>query len=201
MRGRTPEHRPGPLRRLAASVSNHVHRRLAEMERAEPDGAVATWRWMWRALERTSSSVWRLRLRFTIRVVIDLALLGVWWCLRPLSFLRRGSPRRAVVVTAGVLGLLCALLWLDDQRAGPRLPHAHLEIHASGLLTFAGQTIRTRELRLIVDHYRIGVLDIAMDDDVSVGTAHAVQGILANAGIAEVKFRMMEGDEELRTPR
>lgn len=200
MRRRTPEHRPGPLRRLAASVSNHVHRRLAEMERAEPDGAVATWRWMWRALERNSSSVWRLRLCFTLRVVIDLVLLGVWWCLRPLSLVRRGPPRRAVA-TAGILGLSCAFLLVADQRAGPRLPYAHLEVHASGFLTFAGQKIRTRELQLIVDHYRIGVLDISLDGDVPVGTAVAVQDILTDAGIAEVKFRMMEGEEEVRTRR
>lgn len=178
-----------PIRRLSRRVSSHLHRRLDELERAEPDGAVATWRWMWRALERTSTSVWRLRVRFTTRVVADLALLGVWWCLRPLSLLRRGSPRRAVF-TAGALALLCGLLWLEERRAGPRLPYASLEVHASGLLTFSGQTIRTEELQLIVDHYRISVLDLSVDGDVSYRTMDAVQKTLAEAGIPRVKVRM-----------
>lgn len=196
----TPAHRHGPVRRLVRRVGDHLHRRLVQMERAEPDGAVAGWRWMWRALERSSSSVWRLRLRFTARVVADLALLGVWWCLRPISLLRRGSPRRAIL-TAATLALVCGFLWMEEQRAGPRLPYAHLEVHASGLLTFSGQKIRTRELSLIVDHYRISVLDISLDDDVSAGTAFAVQDILVDAGIPRVKFRMAEREDDLRTRR
>lgn len=193
-------HLPGPIRRLTSRVSDHLHRRLDEMERSEPDGAVATWRWMWRALERSSTSVWRLRLRFATRVVADMVLLAVWWCLRPLSLLRRGSPRRAVV-TAGVLGMLCGFLWLEERRAGPRLPYAHLEVHASGILTFAGQRIRTHELQGTVDHYRISVLDLSLHGDVSVGTVVHVQEILASAGIPRVKLRMNDAEGDLRTRR
>lgn len=128
----------GPLR-------SRMETRIAELERNDPDGTVATWRWMWRALTRSSRSPWRLRLRFTAMVLWDAALLAGWWVFRAPLALARRSPAVVVGLTVGATAV-AALLWVSTRHHAPWPAEAEIRLEGASI-ELMGQRASLDDLR------------------------------------------------------
>ncbi len=185
----------------ARGLSRRLARRLDDLERRDPDGAVAGWRWMWRALERSSSSVWRLRLRFAVLVLGDAALLAGWWTLRSPRILIGRSPARATAL-ALALGLGLGALWLNERPYAPRIALARIDVEP-GIVRVQGQAMGLDDLQLVVDHYRIAVAQVRVDPDTPAGFVDAVQQVLARSetGPRRIRFAGWTRDEGPPTRR
>lgn len=181
---------PGPIRARLA-------RRLDALERRDPDGTVAAWRWMWRALERSSSSVWRLRVRFALLVASDAALLAGWWVARAPRMVLRRSPAAAALAVA--LGLTVGGWWINARPYAPRIPLAHIEIDHERI-RFQGQWMTLDDLRDVVDHYRINVAHVRLDPDARYGFVDAVQKALAQAQTGQIRVRFATWTDPSRPP-
>lgn len=134
------------------------------MAEERPDGALSTWRWMWRALERSSSSRWRLRMRFAAHVAGDAVLLAAWYVTRLPRRLARSPKARVAVVAVGV-AVSGFAVWVHNQPHRARWPVAKIEIAANGILTVQGQAMSLEDFRTVTDHYRINVAQVTMAPD------------------------------------
>lgn len=168
-------------------LRRRLARRLADLERRDPDGAVAGWRWMWHALERSSSSVWRLRLRFAVLVLGDAALLAGWWVARAPRVLVRRSPAGAAAVLMA-LGLGLGAWWIQARSYPPRIPLARIEVERDRI-RFEGQWMSLSDFRSVVDHYRINVAHVRLDPDARTGWVVAVQNALVQSKAGPIRVR------------
>lgn len=168
-------------------IRTRLARRLDDFERRDPDGAVAGWRWMWRALERSSSSVWRLRLRFATLVACDVALLAGWWALRtPRVLVRRSPGAAAALMVAVALGL--GAWWMHRHPYTPRIPLARIEVE-DPRIRFEGQWMSLDDFRTVVDRTRITVAHVRLDPDARAGFVDAVQEALVGSTNGPIRVR------------
>ncbi len=169
------------------SLRSRFARRLAEIERERPDGAISTWRWMWRALERSSSSPWRLRARFGLLVAWDAATLAAWYLTRMLGRIAR-RPRAGMAAVAVVAALSGLALWVHEQPHRPRMPVAEIAIAANGVLTVQGQAMSLDDFEHVADHYRISVAQVTVAPDAKMGLVHDVTNVLTTSQANRVRI-------------
>lgn len=172
----------GPLR-------SRVETRLRELERTDPDGTVATWRWMWRALTRSSRSPWRLRLRFTAMVLWDAALLAGWWAFRaPLRRARR-APARTIGLTAGIVAAT-TLFWVNSLDYTPWTSAANIRLQGDAI-ELSGQRVSLDDLRQVAATGEIGVANIRVSPEVTVRQLMNVQDALAAGSAGPDRVRIL----------
>lgn len=181
----------GPLRR-------RVETRLRELERRDPDGTIATWRWMWRTLTRTSRSPWRLRLRFTAMMIGDAALLAAWWLFRSPLVVARQAPAKGVAAVVGIAAI-SGLLWIDTRDHSPRLDLADIRLEGEAI-QLMGQRVSLDDLRRIAEARRIGIAHIHIAPEVTTGQVMAVQTVLSETIPGPARIRFSEWTPLSRVP-
>lgn len=169
---------------------SRMETRIAELERNDPDGTVATWRWMWRALTRSSRSPWRLRLRFTAMVLWDAALLGGWWVFRAPLRRARLAPARAVGLTAGLVAAT-GLFWVNSLDYTPWTAAADIRLQG-GEIELSGQRVSLDDLRQVAERGEIGVANIRVAPEVTVRQLIDVQEALAAGSAGPDRVRILE---------
>lgn len=161
---------------------------LEKSRRRNPDGALATYAWMWRVLVRSSGSSVGLYARFVRIVSIDLILLGGWAICQPLRHL---LARRRGRITVGASVAMAAVLVVFLSRPTTPAPTPWsgaptIELHSNGLLRFEGQLVRDDDVRKIVDHYGVREASVTFDKAATASRVVQVTELLSSAGVEHV---------------
>ncbi len=188
----------GVLRQAAERIGD----RLRILERDRPDNPIAVYRWLWRALERSSPSPVRLRIRFAMLLVQDALLLLVWGILRPFR------SHRSVSLWVTAAALLVAVAWplsipdpvempegsAEVAASGRQIGHARMAVLASGLVRFEDELMTASELRHVVRFFVVRSVSVSVDSTTTVGAVAEVADLLREEGIEAV------GPAKLSTP-
>lgn len=165
-------------------ISRRLDAALEKSRRNHPDGPLASYAWMWRALVRSSPSRLGVILRFASLVSTDAALLVGWSVARPVRILLR-SPRRWAAGALGVTAFAIALM-LGSHLYSPGPPWTGapaLALEANGLIRFEGQIVADAEALELIRHYQVRQASIFVDAEAAAKRVFEVQDLLVDAGI------------------
>lgn len=180
-----------------SGLRTRFERRLVARVEGRPDGAIATWRWMWRALKRRSSSPGRLWMRFALHVTWDAVLLLGWYMPRIPTGLLSGSRSRLAAMAVALL-LFGVGLWVHQLPHRARWPVAKIDVAADGTLRVQGQVMSLDGLQFVADRHRIGVAQVTVAPDAAVRLVRDVNDALTNGRTRRVRFMVPEAERGQR---
>jgi hypothetical protein len=172
-------------------ISWRLEAALEKSRRNDPDGPLASYAWMWRALVRSSTSPLAVALRFASLVSVDAALLLGWSLARPIrGFLR--SPLRRVAGALGVTAAAIALM-LGSPPNGPTPPWSGvpaLALEANGLIRFENQVVADADALEIIRHYDVREASIFVHPEAAAKRVFEITNLLVDAGIVFTKVEV-----------
>lgn len=165
-------------------IARRLEAALEKSRRDDPDGPLASYSWMWRALVRSSPSRVGVVFRFASLVIMDAALLLGWSIVRPVRIFFRSPSRRLAAAVAGATTAM--VLMFGPPLRSPSPPWngvPTLSVEANGLIRFEGQVVSDRDALSIVRDYDVEEASIFVDPGATAKRVIDVTNLLIDAGI------------------
>ncbi len=179
------------MRRTA--LRRRLERAIENAEQDDPDGALSTYAWMWRALVRSSESRVGLYFRFARLVFVDSLFLLVWTALRPVRTLTRSKLGKLSLL--GSAALVTSLFFLGSEpKSYPARPWSGpltIQIGNGGALGFEGQLLTDEQAVELIEYYGVKKANVEIDDDVLVERVFEINELLAEAGVEWLNARQI----------
>lgn len=167
------------------SVLEAARSRLTRIsERPSPDGPLAHYRWMWRALCRSSDSALEPWVRLVAHVVTDAALLCAWTMGR---WARRLRPVRSQVMIAATLTLLIVPLSVD---LSPDPGAIEIVLQEGGIVVLEGRTVPVADVPALLLERRVESARVRVDHQTPYAEVQAFSEAATRGGVSHAIYEM-----------